>query len=192
MEKKKISIPSREELAMDALRRGDNGAEWEALRVMTANVLAGIPLETRFQAVTNAIVAKAFVMGKLPPMKRGRPQSEDGVDGWSVALLYFKLKDAGMSYADAVAEVAGKFHKDERQIMRLVNRYKSEVGGDDPAQRQRKSEWLAVCAKMAQLAEAEGRKGYFEIALEALHAIQDPDPKEALDSLLDHTLRRPN
>lgn len=108
--------------ALKALANGENGSEHEVLQLLAIAVISGEELKTDFQQIANAIVAKSVLFEKLPTKKKGRPISSDGVNGVSVALRYFALKDSGMSYADAVARVSAEFHKDERHIMRLVRK----------------------------------------------------------------------
>lgn len=156
MERKRITIPSREEQAIRALANDENGADYGALQTLAGLVIAGQEIDPDFQKVVNAIVAQAVFFDSLPPKKKGRPKDPNGLDGWSVAYRYFWLVDKGVPYAEAVAQVAAHFHKDERHIMRLVKENKHLIGGDDPVQRKVKRDWWQLCADMEEKIISEG------------------------------------
>ena len=119
-----------DERAMEALREQENGAELAALECLANAVLSGNIINAAFQAAVNAIVAKAVISGKLPPKKKGRPETfENVVAGVNVASRYYELRDGGANFDDSVAQVSSEFHKSDRQIMRLVEDNKHVVGG---------------------------------------------------------------
>ena len=118
-----------EELALQALRDCESGAEWGILERLVSVVLSGKAADPVFQSVANAIVAKAVYSGKFPSQKRGNPTSfMKGAPGGSIADRYLELTDGGMKAADAVERVADEFPKDdgtkldERHILRLVRK----------------------------------------------------------------------
>ena len=80
-----------------------------------------------FQNAANYIIAKALLKGKLPDQKKGRPKGKNGIDGELVAAEYLELMNGGIGYANAVAQLAATYHKDERQIMRIVSENKRMV-----------------------------------------------------------------
>lgn len=194
MERKRITIPSIEEQALKALANDENGADLWVLQTLASLVLAGREIDPDFQKVANAIVAQAVLFDRLPPKKKGRPKDPDGIDGWSVAYQYFSLVDSGVRYADAVAQVAAYFHKDERHIMRIVKENKHQVGGDNPAQRKTKREWWQLCADMNEAAISEGK----ELVDIAMHEIletqiardEERDLIAELDAMIDEVLNR--
>lgn len=153
--RKKITILSQQEQALKALANDENGAELNVLHVLAGAVLSGRKVDADFQLVANAIVAQSVIFGKLPPKKKGRPESNDGVHGWGVAYKYFSLRDSGVSYANAVAQVAAEFHKDERHIMRLVKENKSSIGLS-LEDRERHRKWWRMCAEIRQTVIDEG------------------------------------
>jgi hypothetical protein len=191
MESKKITMKSREQIALDDLKAGKSGAELRVLEVLAESVLSGLSIPVDFQSVANIVIAKSYVLGKLPPMSRGRPSAEDQTMGWQVAFLYFQFRDSGMSYADAVSKVSARFHKDERHIMRLVNANKDEIGGDDLEARRQHREYWKLCAEMYSEEKAEGGKPYLDFALEILAEAKsnEPDPLQVFDSMLQQLLK---
>lgn len=190
MDRKRITVPSREQVAISELLAGESGAEFRVLEVLAQSVLSGLPISVDFQAVANVVMAKAFVAGKLPAMKRGRPISFGQSIGWNVAYYYYQLRDGGMSYADAVSKVSERFHKDERHIMRLVNANKSQIGGDDREARSLKRELWERYVEIYRQQKAEGGKSYFDFVLETLSEAKasEPDPLEVFDSMLQQLL----
>lgn len=88
-----------------------NGAEWDALHELTDRVIFGLDIDPDLQRLVNLIVAKSFVQGGLPSMKRGRPKSDETEQlGRDVAQAYWDLRDGGTPYAEAVAMVSERFH----------------------------------------------------------------------------------
>jgi hypothetical protein len=191
MERKKITFKSREQTALEELKAGKSGAELRVLEVLAENVLSGLSVPADFQTVANIVIAKSFVLGKLPSMSRGRPSAEDQSMGWQVAFLYYQLRDSGMSYADAVSKVSAWFHKDERHIMRLVNANKNEIGGDDLEARRVHREYWKFCSEMYSEVRAKGGKPHLDFALEVLDEAKknDPDSLQVFDSMLQQVLK---
>ena len=109
-----------ESSVLAGLENGVVGAEYSVLDTLTKFALDGIDPSPKFQKVANLIIAKSMVEDKFPKKKGGRPKVRDGIDGELVASTYSELMDGGSSYADAVSKLAAAFHKDERQIMRIV------------------------------------------------------------------------
>ena len=194
MERKRITIPSIEEQALRALTKDENGADFEVLQTLASLVIAGREIDPDFQKVANAIVAQAFLFDKLPPKKKGRPKDPDGLHGWSVAHRYFSLVDSGVRYADAVAQVAAYFNKDERHIMRIVKENKHLIGGDDPARRKTEREWWQLCADMHEAAVSKGEETLHTVMLEILEKQtarnQERDVIAELDAMIDEVLKQ--
>lgn len=115
-----VRIEDPQDAALRALAEGKNGAELGVLELLAALAVAGQEVHQDFQRVANAIVAQSVLLGKLPSKPRGRPKDEDNDVGRHVASDYYDMRDAGASYAEAVAELSAKYHKDERHIMRLA------------------------------------------------------------------------
>ena len=109
------------------LENGKGGAEHSVLSVLAKFVLHGIEVSPKFQRVANLIITKSMLENRLPRKKNGRPKDHTGIDGELVASTYSELTDGGSSYADAVSKLAAEFHKDERQIMRIVKENKKIV-----------------------------------------------------------------
>ena len=102
------------------LENGKRGAEHSVLATLAKFVLSGIDPSPKFQKVANLIIARSMVEDKFPQKKGGRPKVRNGVDGELVAARYAELMDGGFSYEHTVSKLASDFHKDERQIMRIV------------------------------------------------------------------------
>jgi hypothetical protein len=190
--RKKITILSQQEQALKALANDENGADLNILHVLAGAVLSGGKVDADFQLVANAIVAQSVIFGKLPPKKKGRPESNDGVHGFGVAYKYFSLRDSGVSYANAVAQVAAEFHKDERHIMRLVKENKSSIGLslDD---RERNREWWRMCAEVRKMViDKGGDPDAGWLPLPECDAERDTVRSQitALDNLIDDVLDR--
>ena len=113
--------------ALLALANGYAYAEHGVLDILTKGVIHGFKIGADFQNVANFIIAKSLLKGKLPKQKKGRPKKKTGIDGELVAEEYLELMNGGAGYADAVAQLAAHYHKDERQIMRIVRDNKSMV-----------------------------------------------------------------
>ena len=119
----------------------ENGAEHDALNYFLGEIVAGRKIAPNFQKLINAIVAKSFLIGALPMQKLGRPKVEklDSV-GLQAASLYWGLIDSGASYDEAVQKLISKFHKSERQIMRLISPHKKSLG-ETPEKRATNRSW---------------------------------------------------
>lgn len=109
------------------LENGKGGAEYSVLDTLAKFVLGGVEVSPKFQRVVNLIITRSLLENRLPQKKNGRPKDHTGIDGELVASMYSELLDGGSSYADAVSKLAAEFHKDERQIMRIVKEYKKIV-----------------------------------------------------------------
>ena len=182
-----------EERALEALAKNENGAEYGVLMQLAATLLSGEKVDARFQLVANAIVAKTILCGKLPAKKRGRPENTDGVNACDVAMRYFELRDNGVSYEQAVTQVAAIFHKEERHIMRLVNEGKSLIGST-AEQRKHKKKWWAYCGEMHRSRVAAGKEThpYFanDISKESEIRSLSRDPIAELDMVIYSVLNK--
>lgn len=130
---KKITLThtweSKEEQIMKAVAAQKNGAERECLEHLASHVFLGITIDPAFQSVVNLILAKVIIYEALPLKKLGRPKGQEGENlSRQVAQEYWDMLDSGTSYRDAVQHLANKVHKDERQIMRYVEKHKDMVG----------------------------------------------------------------
>lgn len=131
--RKKITLTSEweseEDKCLKAVGERENGAEWMCLEQFAGNVIGGAKIDQKFQAIVNLIVAKAVILEALPKKKLGRPKSPEVEDlGRELAQEYWDLRDTGTSYSEAVRHLAEKVHKDERHVMRLVEKHKKSVG----------------------------------------------------------------
>ncbi len=107
----------------------ENGAEWELLERFAADVVWGNSIDPALQKVANLICAKAVISGALPIRRRGRPQSDELRElGLEVAYAYWSMRDSGQSYQESINQLALKYHKDERHLMRWVEEHKNKVG----------------------------------------------------------------
>ena len=109
------------------LRNGKDGAKYNVLSTLAKFVLNDIEVSPRLQRVANLIITRSLLENKLPQKKNGRRKDRTGIDGELVASKYKELMDSGSSYADAASTLAAEFHKDERQIMRIVKENKEIV-----------------------------------------------------------------
>ena len=119
-----ITIQSSE---LEEFCEGKAGAEFRVLAILTKLVVAGLSVDGDFQKLVNVIVAKSILRNKLPAQPKSRPKARNGVNGQLIASKYIELREGGAKYAEAVAELAGIFFKDERQIMRIVKENRVEV-----------------------------------------------------------------
>lgn len=170
-----------------------NGAEWDALTKLTDCVIWGLDIDPDLQRLVNLIVAKSLVQGGLPSMKRGRPKSDETEQlGRDVAQAYWDLRDEGTPYAEAVATVSERFHKDERHIMRMVKAHTEEVG----ATFERRAMWRRWAEAMRLIYSAEGdnqpKRSVYETILEGsklpleleMPEFEDEDYLDHLDELI--------
>lgn len=106
-----------------------NGAEWETLEEFALTLAFGHEITPNLQHLVNLIVAKAFFVGALPDMRRGRPKCQETKDvGLQIAFNYWAMRDAGKSYSETVIKLSEHFHKDERHVMRMVKEHTHVVG----------------------------------------------------------------
>lgn len=144
LEKATGPCESEEDRRLKAVAEQANGAEWECLEYFAGEVIGGHKIDRDLQRVINLIIAKSFICEALPIKKLGRPKSQE-IDniGKEISQEYWNLRDRGTSYSEAVGQLADKFHKDERHVMRFVEKHKKSVGltFED---RQRKREWAAM------------------------------------------------
>jgi len=150
-----IECESESVTLLRAVAARENGAEWDALHELTDRVIFGLDIDSDLQRLVNLIVAKSFVQGGLPSMKRGRPKSDETEQlGRDVAQAYWDLRDGGTPYAEAVATVSERFHKDERHIMRMVKAHTEDVG----ATLERRQMWRRWVEAMRWAYSAEGNR----------------------------------
>ena len=124
-----LNIESEVDRLLKAVVEQENGAEWACLEYFAGSVIAGSKIEPKLQEVVNLIIAKSLIFEALPIKKLGRPKLQESEDlGKEVAQEYWDLRDSGSSYSDAAGHLAEKVHKDERHVMRLVEKHKKSVG----------------------------------------------------------------
>jgi len=142
---------------LKAVAEQTNGAEWEFLEYFCGDVIAGNRIDPVLQAVANLVFAKAFIFQALPLKKLGRPKRQETEDlGRELAQKYWDLRDSGTSYSEAVRHLAEKVHKDERHIMRLVEKHKKDVGLTFE-EREKKRQWATLMRSMvAPLSRSPG------------------------------------
>ena len=129
----KMSTPceSETDLLLKAVVEEKNGAEWGVLTHFAGLVIAENEIDPNLQAAVNLLVAQIVLCETLPLKKLGRPKSQEVEEvGLEIAQTYWDLRDQGESYSNAVSQLAGQFHKDERHIMRMVRAHKVRVGED--------------------------------------------------------------
>lgn len=94
-------------------------SERNVLVVLSEAVLSGSPIDPLFQALANAVAAKAIVTGKLPGVKSGRPAGSK-LDALKVASEYFDLIDGGARREDALAALGERYPAETRHLWRVV------------------------------------------------------------------------
>lgn len=189
-ERKKIVVEHESESVtlLRAVAARENGAEWDALHELTDRVIFGLDIDPDLQRLVNLIVAKSFVQGGLPSMKRGRPKSDETEQlGRDVAQAYWDLRDGGTPYAEAVATVSERFHKDERHIMRMVKAHTEDVG----ATLERRQMWRLLAETMRWVYSAEVNRepkpSVYETILDGLKLPPELESQEFEDEdYLDH------
>lgn len=133
---------------LKAVAEQANGAEWECLEQFANEVIFHGKINPKLQTTVNLIVAKAVICGALPKKKLGRKKSsETEYLGIKIAQEYWSLRDSGTSYSEAVLQMAEKVHKDERHVMRIVEKHKKSVGLT-LEDREQKRQWEEVLRYM--------------------------------------------
>lgn len=108
---------------------GKSGADYVVLECLTYCVSGGRPISQELQQAANLIVARSICKDSLPAKKKGRPKDKMGIDADLVTEKFIEFVDGGSTYADAVANLAEEFHKDERHISRIVSNRRGFVSG---------------------------------------------------------------
>ncbi len=165
-----------------AVAAQENGAEWDCLRRFTDLMIVGDAIDDELQRLVNLIVAKSFVGQALPKMRRGRPKSDE-LDslGREVAQRYWDMRDAGVGYSEAVTRLAEDIHKDERHVMRPVEKNKKSVGLT-PADRAINRRWNDLMRTMYE----KDKAGFLESYARIFASIDEPTPKFQVDEYLNH------
>ena len=192
MDNKRIVMPSFQERTLKAVFDNENGADHRVLEVLAGLVLSGEKIDPDLQEVANAIVAQAVFFDALPLKRVGRPKEETD-RGFEIAIRYFELFDQGVGYAKSVETVAKQFHKDERQIMRLVKANKHWIG-ETREKRDAKRAWWRMCGELEARMRASGETSALEKMLEHLVELREADSKRdpiaELDRRIDAVLER--
>jgi len=115
-------------------------SEFNVLVALSASLLSGARIEPAFQALANAVIAKALIGGQLPRKQDGRragslPGGTLSYDEVAVAGDFFDLVDGGETTENAVEILSEKYAKSGRQILRIVGKGKV-WHGDSPAARE--------------------------------------------------------
>lgn len=166
-----------------AVARQENGAELAALEYFTDQVVWGHPIDPDLQQLVNLVIAKSMVVGALPSMKKGRPQSDETERlGHEVAQRYWDMRDKGISYADAVQRLSEHVHKGERHIMRLVKEHTKLVGAT-LEQREANRRWWALMRDMRKEGDMPVMSSYEKVLQQRREL--DP-PVFETDDYIDH------
>lgn len=144
-----VKIESETDRLLRVVAAQEKGAEWACLNYIFESVFGDHEVEPKLQAVANLIVAKAVISGVFPAKKSGRPAKDSFDDsGYEICAAYWMLRDRGASYVEASEQLAEKFHKDVRNIMRLVKKYKRQVGMT-LEEREKNRKWWNFMAQMS-------------------------------------------
>lgn len=146
-DRKRIRIATRAERSYEAVASNSNGAEWDVLCEFASEVVWEQPIDPLLQRLVNLIVAKAVLLGGLPPARRGRPVAEGAHEfGCNLAEDFWAMRDSGVSYKDAIGELSARHHKDERHLSRIIKEHTGSVG-DTRIERDRRRQWQSLMAK---------------------------------------------
>ncbi len=179
--RKRIRIETRAERSYRAVAGAANGAEWDVLWEFASEVVWEQPIDPLLQRLVNLIVAKAVLVGGLPPARRGRPVAEGAQEfGRDLAEDYWAMRDNGVPYKAAIGELSARHHKDERHLSRIIKEHTRWVG-ETRIERDRKRQWWAL---MAELHAKHGPSPYL-IRLKELTE-SPPLPELSLQDYLDH------
>ena len=168
-----------------AVANGENGSEWEVLEQFASLLIFDEPIGPELQRLVNLIVARSVVMQALPLKRRGRPVVDE-LDflGMQVAQRYWYLRDSGVGYSSAVSQLAEEIHKDERHVMRMVERNKHWIG-QTLEDRESKRRLQKVMVSLAvESGTFPGRYPHIRRGQEQLAALTSDDYLEHLDQLL--------
>ncbi|MDQ0590989.1 hypothetical protein [Variovorax paradoxus] len=145
-------------IALDERRRGLPVSERNVLVVLSEAVLSGVPIDPGFQALANAIVAKAVIAGNLTARKKeGRPQGIKGHDAAMVTTEFYELLDgvgsSEMTESEAELELALLYDVDVSTIKRAVQSEKWLHGDSKAAREQarRSNALLGVSGPQAEV-----------------------------------------
>lgn len=191
VKRKKITLTyeSEEDKLIKAVAEMVNGADRECLEYFTDQVVWGEEISSDLQKIVNLLLAKSVISGSLPVMKLGRPKSQKLEElGLQIANDYWNLRDSGVSYSDAVGQLALKIHKDERHVMRLIEKHKKSVGLTFE-ERESKRSWYSMLRKLgANLDMYQSLIGKWK--LEAINPpeLEIDDYFERLDELISQTI----
>ena len=175
-----LTTESHEKKLARSVAQQVNGAEFEVLQEFAGSVIFGDSINPNLQSLVNLIVAKAVLVGAMPPAKLGRPKRDElDAIGLQAAQLYWEMIDSGIGYQEAVDTVSGKFHKSERHIMRLIANHKNAVG-DTLEERTGKRKWYEIMRDMYK--EHPGALDRFKAMIEP----KIPFPDLELGDYLEH------
>lgn len=146
--RKRIRIQTWAERSYEAVAADSNGAEWDVLCKFASAVVWEHPIDPLAQRLVNLIVAKAVLVGSLPPARRGRPVAESAQEfGRNLAEEFFAMRDNGVPYKDAIGELSARHHKDERHLGRTIKEH-TEWVGKTRIERDRRRQWWSLMAEM--------------------------------------------
>lgn len=178
--RKRIRIETRAERSYRAVAGAANGAEWDVLWEFASDVVWEQPIDPLLQRLVNLIVAKAVLVGGLPPARRGRPVAEGAQDfGRDLAEDFWAMRDSGVPYRAAIGELSARHHKDERHLSRIIKEH-TKWGGETRIERDRRRQWWSLMAEM------NARHGPSPLN-RLMAAIETPPlPELSLQDYLDH------
>jgi hypothetical protein len=179
--RKRIRIETRAERSYRVVAGAANGAEWDVLCEFARDVVWEQPIDPLLQRLVNLIVAKAVLVGGLPPARRGRPVAEGAREfGEDLAENFWAMRDSGIPYQAAIGELSARHHKDERHLSRIIREHTKWVG-ETRTERDRKRQWRSL---MAEMNARHGPSPYIKRAIELLET--PPLPELSLQDYLDH------
>jgi AraC-like DNA-binding protein len=179
--RKRIRFKTRAELSYEAVAGSANGAEWDVLCEFASEVLWEQPIDPLLQQLVNVIVAKAVLVGSLPPARRGRPVAEGAQEfGLNLAEDFWAMRDSGVPYKDAIEELSARHHKDERHLSRIIKEHTSSVGKTRIERDRRRQLWSWIAEEHAK----HGPNPHLNRTIEMLAT--PPLPELSLQDCLDH------
>ncbi|MFY7913206.1 MAG: hypothetical protein ACOVPA_00870 [Rubrivivax sp.] len=179
--RKRIRIETRAERSYRAVAGAENGAEWDVLQEFASEVVWEQPIDPLLQRLVNLIVAKAVLVGSLPPARRGRPVAEDAQQfGRDLAEDFWAMRDSGVPYKDAIGELSARHHKDERHLSRIIKEHTRWVGETRDKRDRQRQMWSWIAEVLAK----HGPNPYRNSLMAAIET--PPLPELSLDDYLDH------
>jgi len=111
-------------MAAESAYAGGQNSEWKLLVMWAAAQMEGKPLDPEFEHAATALLVSAIAHQKLP-VKRGKPEQKPRKGSpreVAAALAELLESDLDVKRDDAVAELAQRFHIDERTVESRLSR----------------------------------------------------------------------